>query len=84
MIKETNNQMKAMTNNQVMAQALSHICKNYFDNLYATIAGEKENHCKLTELQMRELLLRERSLQLEESRLKSTEEEKEINLWSWI
>ena len=76
MIKETNNQMKAMTNNQVMA--------HYFDILYATIAVEKENHCKLMELHMRELLSRERSLQLEESRLKAAEEEKENNHCSWI
>jgi hypothetical protein len=46
--------------------------------LYATITGNAEICCKLMELQTRELLLKERSLQLEESRLRAAKEEKEI------
>jgi hypothetical protein len=59
-IEETNDQMKVMAKNQVIAQAPSPTCKKYFDNLYDTIAGEAENHLELRELQTRELFLRER------------------------
>lgn len=44
------------------------------ENLYDTVASKVENHHKLLELQARGQLLRERTLQLEEVRLKAAEE----------
>ena len=60
-----------------MVQALSPVCKVYFDNLYLTTAAKAENHPKIVELQMREPETKEQSIQLQESMLSETEEQKE-------
>ena len=84
--------MNSNVENQIMANAPSPIRKSYFDNFYCFIAAEaktraveSENHKKVPDLKMRELELKEWSVQLRESLLNATsvpqleEEEKVIN-----
>ena len=61
-LERTNEQMETMTNNQVVAMALSPICDVYFANLNQIIAAESvsralhaENPCKMIELQKRDI-----------------------------
>jgi hypothetical protein len=66
-LAQANEQMRELANNQIMAQAPSPIRKQYVDDLYATIATETQNKRKMVELQAKELEVKERDIQLQES-----------------
>lgn len=79
-LEATNENLKTMNNQHVMATTPSSIRKAYFNKLYKTIAGmselyavEMENTGKLVELQKQELDIKVRSVQLQELLLGAVE-----------